>query len=215
MSYVIGLTGGIGSGKSTIANIFSALNVPIIDADIVAREVVAKGSPLLDKIVEHFGKSILNAQGELNRTALRLKVFQNEEEKVWLNNLLHPAIRQTMLQQLEQMQSDYVLWVVPLLIENNLTTYCDRILVIDVLPEIQLERASQRDNSNVETIKQIMQAQVNRKTRLSYADDIIENNLSLVENQESLTKQVEQLHQYYLKLANEKGVRNESKLPDL
>lgn len=205
MSYVIGLTGGIGSGKSTIANLFANLAVPIIDADIVAREVVAKDTPLLTEIVNRFGKDVLSETQELDRTKLRHIVFHQPAEKIWLNNLLHPAIRQTMLQKLANTQSEYVLWVVPLLIENKLTTFCDRILVVDVLPEIQLERASKRDNSDEHTIKQIMQSQVTREERLQYADDVIENNLPIEQNFQHLKIQVQNLHHNYLKLAYQKG----------
>ncbi|AUI65371.1 MULTISPECIES: dephospho-CoA kinase [Glaesserella] len=204
MTYTVALTGGIGSGKSTIANLFEMLDVPIIDADVVARQVVEKGSPLLAQIVARFGDQILLANGELDRTALRQIVFQSESEKQWLNQLLHPAIRAEMLRQLKESNAPYVLWVVPLLIENQLTEYCDRVLVIDVLPEIQLERATKRDQSNVETIKNIMASQVSRQTRLSYADDVIENNLSLDENAINLAHQVAKLHHRYLALAKHK-----------
>ncbi|MDD0823058.1 dephospho-CoA kinase [Mannheimia sp. AT1] len=201
MAYVIGLTGGIGSGKTTIANLFAELGMPVIDADIVARQVVEKGSPLLEKIAEHFGSQILTSEQELNRTALRQIVFNNESEKMWLNNLLHPAIREEMLKQLSQVKAPYVIWVVPLLIENKLTEFCDRILVVDVLPEIQLERASKRDKSKIETIKNIMAAQVSREERLSYADDIIENNLPLKQGLVNIQNQVRMLHKQYLVLA--------------
>ena len=156
MTYIVGLTGGIGSGKSTIANLFALLDVPIIDADVVAREVVEKGSPLLTKIVEHFGLHILDKQGNLDRTALRQIVSHSEQEKKWLNQLLHPAIRSEMLRQLEAVSAPYVLWVVPLLIENKLSEFCDRVLVVDVLPDIQLERAIKRDESKAETIQNII-----------------------------------------------------------
>ncbi|MBF0783925.1 dephospho-CoA kinase [Muribacter muris] len=204
MPYIIGLTGGIGSGKSTIAEMFQQLGVPLIDADIVARQVVEKGSPLLDKIAAKFGKTILTEQGELNRAALRQRIFHSDQDKQCLNNLLHPAIRQAMLAQLEQIQAPYVLWVVPLLIENRLTDFCDRVLVIDVLPEIQIERAVQRDQSNADTIKNIIASQVDRPTRLAYADDVIENNLPLTQNSEHLRRQVQQLHQRYQQLAQQK-----------
>lgn len=210
MSYIVGLTGGIGSGKTTIANFFAALNVPIIDADIVARQVVEKGSPLLAKIVAHFGETILQKNGELDRLQLRQIIFNNEQEKTWLNNLLHPAIRLEMLRQLAENQADYVLWVVPLLIENNLTSFCNRVLVIDVLPEIQLERASKRDKSKTETIKSIIASQVSRAERLKYADDVIENNLPLEEGLEKIQQQVLQLHQHYLALAKEKQCQKQS-----
>lgn len=204
MTYIVGLTGGIGSGKSTIADYFAQLGVPIIDADIVAREVVEKGSPLLTQIVEHFGSQILTTQGELDRTKLRQIVFHNETEKQWLNNLLHPAIRTEMLHQLAQVHFPYAIWVVPLLIENNLTAYCDRILVIDVQPDIQLKRAVQRDNNRTETIKNIIKAQVSREERLEHAHDIIENNLPIADNAKKLKEQVNALHQYYLAKAQHK-----------
>ena len=204
MTYIVGLTGGIGSGKSTIANLFALLDVPIIDADVVAREVVEKGSPLLTKIVEHFGQHILDKQGNLDRTALRQIVFHSEQEKKWLNQLLHPAIRAEMLRQLEAVSAPYVLWVVPLLIENKLSEFCDRVLVVDVLPDIQLERAIKRDESKAETIQNIIASQVDRQTRLNYADDVIENNLPLEENAINLAHQVAKLHHRYLDLAKQK-----------
>ncbi|MDP8033498.1 dephospho-CoA kinase [Pasteurella atlantica] len=201
MNYIVGLTGGIGSGKSTIAEMFQQLGVPVVDADIVAREVVAKGSPLLKQIVEKFGKQVLLQNGELDRSKLRQIIFNHQQNTQWLNNLLHPAIRKEMLRQLNQTQAPYVLWVVPLLIESNLIQYCDRILVIDVLPEIQIERATKRDKNKIEMIKNIMKAQVSREERLSYAQDVIENNLELSENSQNLEQQVSQLHQQYLLLA--------------
>lgn len=204
MTYIVGLTGGIGSGKSTIANLFALLDVPIIDADVVAREMVQKGSSLLIKIVEHFGQHILDKQGNLDRTALRQIVFHSEQEKKWLNQLLHPAIRAEMLRQLEAVSAPYVLWVVPLLIENKLSEFCDRVLVVDVLPDIQLERAIKRDESKAETIQNIIAAQVDRQTRLNYADDVIENNMPLEENAINLAHQVAKLHRRYLDLAKQK-----------
>lgn len=204
MSYIVGLTGGVGSGKSTIANLFAELNVPIIDADIVAREVVAKGSALLEQITQHFGQHILKEDGELDRAALREIIFADPEQKLWLNNLLHPAIRQAMLHQLQQQTSPYVLWVVPLLIENNLTKQCDRILVIDVREDIQLQRVMQRDNNHINLVKQIIAAQVTREERLAVADDIIDNSADLTENLPHLTAQVRSLHQKYLTLSQMK-----------
>ncbi|MEG9531674.1 dephospho-CoA kinase [Mannheimia indoligenes] len=204
MTYVVGLTGGIGSGKTTVSNLFAELGAEIIDADIVARQVVEKGSPLLAKIAEHFGQQILTAENELDRTALRQIVFNNETEKNWLNNLLHPAIRAEMVKKLQESTACYVIWVVPLLIENNLTEFCDRILVVDVSPEIQLERATKRDQSKTETIRKIMDSQVSREERLSYADDVIENNLPLEQGLPKIQQQVKALHQQYLLLAGYK-----------
>lgn len=202
MTYIVGLTGGIGSGKSTIAVLFAQLDIPIVDADIVARQVVEKGTPLLHQIVEHFGPTILFTNGELNRAKLREIVFQDENEKQWLNQLLHPAIRDEMLSQLKQHNTPYVIWVVPLLIENNLTALCQRILVVDVQPETQLERASQRDKNKIQDIQRIMDAQVSRAERLVVADDVINNDKPLTENLPFLKQKVLELHQLYLTLAN-------------
>lgn len=208
MTYVVGLTGGIGSGKTTVSDLFAELGVEIIDADIVARQVVEKGTPLLAQIVEHFGEDILNAEKELDRAKLRQIVFNNETEKNWLNNLLHPAIRAEMVKKLQESTACYVIWVVPLLIENRLTEFCDRVLVIDVCPEIQLERATRRDKSKTETIKNIMEAQVSREERLSYADDVIENNLPLEDGLPVIQQQVHQLHQKYSAFAKMCSVSN-------
>ena len=199
MTYIVGLTGGIGSGKSTIANLFVELGVPIVDADIVAREVVEKGSPLLAQIAEHFGKSILTEVGELNRAELRKKVFAD-------NHLLHPAIHERMLAQLNVQTAPYTLFVVPLLIENKLTTLCDRILVVDVKPETQLARASSRDHNNLQQIQAIMNAQVSREERLKWADDIISNDAKLPENLPHLKQKVLELHQFYLNESRKKNV---------
>ncbi|OOF41255.1 MULTISPECIES: dephospho-CoA kinase [Rodentibacter] len=201
MTYIVGLTGGIGSGKSTIANLFAELGVPIVDADIVAREVVAKDTPLLKKITEHFGKSILLENGELNRPALRQLIFANEAEKNWLNGLLHPAIRKAMLKQLSTQTAPYTLFVVPLLIENKLTELCHRVLVVDVSPETQLMRAAKRDKNNFEQIRQIMNSQVNRTERLKWATEIINNDKELAENLPHLKQKVLELHRFYLQQA--------------
>lgn len=204
MRYVVGLTGGIGSGKSLIANLFAELGVPIVDADVVARTVVEKGSPLLAKIADHFSESVLNEKGELNRAYLRSYIFAHPTEKEWLNNLLHPAIRTEMLAKMQAVKAPYLLLVVPLLIENQLTTLCDRVLVVDVPMEVQVARTTERDGSALETVKQIIAAQVNRETRLQYADDVIENALPLAQNLVNLKAQVLQLHQRYLSLAAQK-----------
>ena len=201
MTYVVGLTGGIGSGKSTIAELFAELGVPVIDADIVARQVVEKGSLLLAEIAAHFGPEILLEDGALNRAALREKIFANETQKHWLNQLLHPAIRHEMLRQLAAQQAPYCIFMVPLLIENNLTALCQRILVVDVLEHTQVERACQRDNNQVEQIKRIMQSQVSRQERLKYADDVINNNEDLIASLPQLKQKVLDLHHLYLQLA--------------
>lgn len=197
MSMVVGLTGGIGSGKTAVSDAFAALGVPVIDADIVAREVVAAGSPALANIVSHFGEHILTPSGELDRAALRARVFNNETEKAWLNNLTHPAIREQMLNQIAAADYPYCILAVPLLIENKLTAMCQRVLVVDCPEALQLERAMQRDGSDEELIKNIMRAQASRTQRKQCADDIIDNSgeLSAIANQVAL------LHKQYLALS--------------
>ena len=201
MTYVVGLTGGIGSGKSTIAELFAELGVSIVDADLIARQVVEKGSPLLAEIAAHFGPEILLEDGALNRAALREKVFNHESEKQWLNQLLHPAIRHEMLQQLAAQRMPYCIFMVPLLIENKLTALCQRVLVVDVSEQTQLTRASQRDNNSLALIKNIMQSQVSRSERLQHADDVINNDADLSESLPQLKQKVLDLHHHYLQLA--------------
>jgi len=175
MGRIIGLTGGIGSGKSTVSNMFKALHVAVIDADIVAREVVQKGQPALTKISEHFGASIL-IDGELNRSQLREVIFTDGKAKKWLNTLLHPLIRERMLAQLQQAEGDYVILEAPLLFENTLEAYCDHVLVVDIDEELQIKRACARDNSSHQQIKAIIDSQITRQARLKKADFVIDNN---------------------------------------
>ncbi len=192
--FVVGLTGGIGSGKSVVSREFEKLGIDVIDADIIAREVVMPGTPALAKITEHFGNEVLNSDGSLNRSLLRQKVFSNEVEKAWLNKLLHPAVRQHMADAIENTTSPYCILAVPLLIENNLTGMVNRVLVVDCSEMLQIDRASQRDGSDRELIQSIMQSQVSREDRLAAADDIILNNGAL----NLIPPQVNQLHQQYL-----------------
>ena len=190
---VVGLTGGIGSGKSAATNKFAALGIDIIDADEVARDVVTLGSEGLTRITEHFGHAILLEDGTLNRAALRERVFNNSEEKQWLNQLLHPLIRKTMLQQIADSTSHYCILSVPLLVEGNLSELCDRVIVVDCPESMQLERAMQRDGSTKQLIESIMASQATRKERLSAADDVIDNSKTI----EFLNKQVIALHDEY------------------
>ncbi|NDL00559.1 MULTISPECIES: dephospho-CoA kinase [Photorhabdus] len=197
MTYIIALTGGIGSGKTTIANAFAALGVPLVDADIIAREVVAPGTPALQTISEHFGHDILTPDGNLNRALLRQKIFTNNQEKQWVNQLLHPLIHQETRRQLEQITAPYVIWVIPLLVENNLRHLADRILVVDVSPELQISRVATRDGISNQQVENILAAQASRSERLAYADDIISNH----DNVQAIAPRVAELHQQYLKLA--------------
>ncbi|OCQ53186.1 Dephospho-CoA kinase [Photorhabdus australis subsp. thailandensis] len=197
MTYIIALTGGIGSGKTTIANAFAALGVPLVDADIIAREVVAPGTPALQAIKEHFGHEILTPDGSLNRTLLRQQIFTNRQEKQWINQLLHPLIHKETKRQLEQINAPYVIWVIPLLVENNLGHLADRILVVDVLPEIQISRVATRDGISCQQVENILAAQASRSERLAYANDVISNH----DNIQAITPRVAELHQQYLRLA--------------
>ncbi len=175
---VIGLTGGIGSGKTTITNYFGELGIEIIDADIIAREVVAVNSPALKAIAQHFGNDYLLADGQLNRALLRSRIFSNEADKQWLNNLLHPLIRHNIVEQTKEAKSEYCILVAPLLIENNLLELVDRVLIVDVSETTQIARTLLRDNSSEQEIKAIIASQTNRTARVNAADDIINNDNS-------------------------------------
>ncbi|PHM68192.1 dephospho-CoA kinase [Xenorhabdus sp. KJ12.1] len=205
MTYIVALTGGIGSGKTTISNVFSSLGVPLVDADIIAREVVASGSPALQTIAEHFGSDILLSDGSLNRAVLRQKIFAAPEEKQWLNSLLHPLIHTETQRQLNQINAPYAIWVVPLLIENNLMHLADRILVVDVSPEVQISRTITRDGVSREQVENILAAQADRNERLEKADDVILND----QKEQDLTVRIAELHQQYLKQAE--SVRQEER----
>ncbi|MGV3001779.1 dephospho-CoA kinase [Vibrio sp. E150_018] len=204
MTMIVGLTGGIGSGKTTVANLFhDQFGINIVDADIVAREVVEPQSPGLQAIAEHFGQEILTLDGELNRAALRERIFNHPDEKEWLNNLLHPMIRRRIKQQLTEVTSDYALLVVPLLVENNWQTMIDRLLVVDVTPETQIARTCQRDGVSEVQVHSILASQASREQRLSAADDVINNDAPLTEQaKQKLLSQITVLHKKYLALSS-------------
>ncbi|WP_306523977.1 dephospho-CoA kinase [Rheinheimera sp.] len=199
-NFIVGLTGGIGSGKTTVANQFATLGVQLVDADVVAREVVAPGTAALNVISSHFGTGILLADGSLNRALLRKKVFSNPSDKQWLNQLLHPLIREQMLQQLAAATSPYVLLVAPLLLENGLQTLVDQLLVVDVSPETQLQRTTERDKVPASQVEAIMASQCSREQRHAAATQLLDNDLPL----QSLPERVAALHQIYSALAAEK-----------
>lgn len=200
MPYIVALTGGIGSGKSTVANEFARLGVPLVDADVIARQVVEPDTPALDAIKSRFGEQVILPSGNLNRQYLREIIFSNPDEKKWLNALLHPLIQQETQKQFQQANYFYVLWVVPLLIENNIQHLADRVLVVDVTVEEQIQRTLIRDKTSLEQVTNILNAQVSREERLSYADDIITNHT----HDTNLLDKVIALHNQYLALAKTK-----------
>jgi len=206
MGYIVALTGGIGSGKSTVADAFSRLGIVIVDADIIARQVVEPQTPGLRAIEAHFGKDIINSDGTLNRRLLRERIFSRPEEKTWLNALLHPMIHQETQRQISAATSPYVLWVIPLLVENQLQHKANRILVIDVLPETQLQRTMLRDNVTRQHAEQILAAQATREARLAVADDVIDNNGA----PETIASDVARLHAHYLTYAAQAAAQDKT-----
>ncbi|WP_272536478.1 dephospho-CoA kinase [Providencia sp. PROV182] len=197
MPYIVALTGGIGSGKTTVANEFAKLGVPLVDADVIARQVVEPNSPALESIRYHFGEDIILPNGCLDRQRLRDIIFSKPDEKKWLNALLHPLIQQETQKQFQQIDYPYVLWVVPLLIENNIHHLADRVLVVDVTVEEQIQRTLKRDKTSLEQVTNILNAQVSREKRLNHANDIITNHT----HGTVLSDKVAILHNQYLTLA--------------
>ena len=195
--YVVGLTGGIGSGKTAASDYLAALGITVVDADVVARDVVTLGQPALAAIAQHFGSHILNTDGSLNRAALRQIVFNAPSERKALEAITHPAIRQSIAQKLAASQSPYTLLVSPLLFESGQNQFAQRTLVIDASEELQRQRAAQRDNVSAEQIAQIMAAQLPRTERRQRADDIVINHGNLAD----LHQQLDTLHSVYLQLS--------------
>lgn len=198
--FVVGVTGGIGSGKTTVTDLFYQQGIDVVDADVIARGIMDPGSPALKAVHERFGDAALNDDGTLNRAWLRERIFSSPDDKAWLNSLTHPLVREQILQQLNQAQSPYVILSAPLLVENRLTQMCDRVLVVDVTEAVQIERTAKRDQTDAEQVQAIMAAQASREQRLAAADDVLENNAGL----EKLPKHVETLHELYLRLAADK-----------
>ena len=197
MTLIVGLTGGIGSGKSAASQWFETQGINVVDADIAAREIVEKGQPALAQIQSAFGDWVLLESGELNRKALREHIFQHPSARQQLEDITHPAIRQFIIVQLEQANSPYVILVSPLLFETNQHLLTQRTLLIDASIELQIQRASQRDGQSVEQIENIIQAQMPRDRKLDLADDIAINDGHL----EHLYTQLQKLHLHYLELS--------------
>lgn len=195
---IVGLTGGIGSGKSTVAALFETLNVPVIDTDQLARQVVSDGQPAVSRIISRFGNSILDDNGEINRSRLRALVFQNSADRIWLEQLLHPLIRQEILTRLKELSSPYCLIIIPLLFETTPNPLLQHIVVVDTSEIHQYRRALRRDQLPLAQLKKIMARQVSRQHRLAGADDVIYNDRDI----DYLTKQVIKLHEKFLRMAN-------------
>lgn len=194
---VIGLTGGIGSGKTAVSDRFALHGICVVDADIAARTVVEPGKPALKEIAEHFGQDVILETGELNRSRLREIVFADPSQRQKLESITHGRIRDEILSGIETAQSTYVILASPLLMETDQHQMCNRVLLVDVPEDIQLQRASSRDGVSVEQIKSIMAAQTSRENRLQRADDVIVNDQDL----SWLDEEVLRLHNSYLALA--------------
>lgn len=192
---IVGLTGGIGSGKSTVAALFSELGVPIIDSDVVARDVIASDANVLKKIAAHFGQEILNEKHQLNRAALRERVFADIAQRRWLEALLHPLIVTNIEQRIAQLDAPYCIVVIPLLVEETVADIrVDRVLVVDATEELQIARTMQRDQHTADEVKRILASQATRAQRLARADDVLENHGDLA----ALRQEVWRLHERYL-----------------
>jgi len=196
-TFRVGLTGGIASGKSTAAKFFGALGVPILDSDQVARDVVEPGQPPLERLVERFGRKILTVDGHLDRPALRDIVFSDPKARADLEALTHPAIGAAMEARSAAAGGPYQILVIPLLVEKNLASHVDRVLVVDCDEELQIRRLRDRDGSTPEQVQAILKAQAPRAARLKAADDVIRNDSDM----SAVRDQVAALHQRYLELA--------------
>lgn len=197
MKFTLGLTGGIGSGKSAASQWFEQHGIVVVDADVVAREIVEVGQPALLQIQQTFGDWVLQKDGTLNRRALREHIFQSNDARRILESITHPAIRQSIIQQLQDAQSPYVILVSPLLFETNQHELTDHTLLIDASIELQIQRAAQRDGQNIEQIHRIIAAQMPREQKQQLADDIVLNDGYL----EHLYAHLQPLHEQYLQRA--------------
>lgn len=197
--FIAGLTGGIGSGKTAASDHFASLGIDVIDADVVAREVVQPGSTALQSIADYFGAEYIDDDGSLNRALLRRRIFSHKEDKDWLESLLHPLIATSIRRQLEDASSAYAILVSPLLLETEQHKLCNRILLIDSPEALQISRTMSRDNNPREQVESIIANQASRSTRQKQADDIISNDGTLKE----LFEKVELIHQSYMELSQQ------------
>jgi dephospho-CoA kinase len=194
----IGLTGGIGCGKTTVAKIFEQFSAPVIDADEIAHRLVAIGQPALAQIQQEYGSGVLNRDGSLNRELLRDIIFSDCKQKQKLESIIHPLVYQAIQSELERLNAPYCIICVPLLFETNMAHLVDRIMVIDCPVETQIERLVKRDNMTKERIQSIIDSQVSRAFRKAQADDLIDNS----ETDDRLAEEVKKLHNLYLSLSN-------------
>lgn len=197
MGFILGITGGIGSGKSAATQWFESQGISVVDADVVAREVVEPGQPALQAIQQAFGDWVLLEDGNLDRRALREHIFQFPQARQTLEKITHPAIRQSIIQQLQQAESPYVILVSPLLFETNQHQLTNHTLLVDADEQTQLQRASQRDGQSEEQIRKIIAAQMPRAQKQQLANDIVVNDGLL----EHLHQQLKPLHLSYLQRA--------------
>ena len=193
----IGLTGGIGSGKSTVAALFATRGVPVIDTDEIAHRLSQPGQAAFDEIVRDFGQGILDENRRIDRNRLRERVFDNDDERRRLETILHPHIRAAAQEKLAELSAPYCILVVPLLIESGFQDLTDRILVVDAHENMQIQRTAARSGMTEAEIRKIMSAQASRAQRLQKADDVIDNN----SDRKKLEAEVERIHQWYLSLA--------------
>lgn len=198
MIFSVGLTGNIASGKTTVAKIFSDLGIKVLNADQISRELSSRDSTAYNKIVEHFSSSILLENKELNRRLLRDIIFNNPDERLWLENLLHPVIREELERQINLCKTDYCVVEIPLLIDRKNYPYLNRILLVTAPLEVQIERVKKRDNCSKEQALAILSAQPDMEQRLKNADDIITNDAGF----DRLKKTVIDLHIKYMEEAN-------------
>ena len=196
----IALTGGIGSGKTSIASIFKSLGVPIIDSDTISKEIILPGKPCFKDIVNEFGEEILTNKGTIDRYKLRDIIFNNDKARIKLENITHPIIFKNIDIQTSLINYPYCLVIVPLLIETKSVKYFDKVLLVDTLENIQFERVTKRDNISPTLLRKIIKTQATRSERLKYADDIIENNNEIG----NLNEHINILHKKYLTLSKEK-----------
>ena len=193
---IIGLTGGIGSGKSVASDKFKSLGITIVDADVASRTVVEPGKPALKEIEDHFGSGIITAEGKLDRNNLREIIATDPEERKWLESVTHPKIGEQITKEISESTSVYTLFVAPLLLETNSQEMCSRVVVVDVPKDVQIRRTAKRDKVSPNQVEQMVAAQMEREKRLEKADDVLLNSGTI----EDLEKQVEELHKKYMQM---------------